>query len=94
VRRWGWLKAARLAGFSAILFPSVQYDGDNLVVLDKDFTPKPDGEPWEEILTDDDLDYSRHTFYANGQRFVIPSLDCAFLPEIVGSSPVSVSGNH
>ncbi len=74
---------ARLAGFSAILFPSVRYDGDNLVVFKEDWTPKPDGEPRKETLTEEDLDYSNRTGFNEGQRWVIPNFDLAFLPGIV-----------
>jgi len=62
-------EAAHLAGFSAILFPSVRYDGDNLVVLNQEFTPKPVQEPQPETVTDADLEYSKRIMYANGQRF-------------------------
>jgi hypothetical protein len=75
--------AARLAGFSAILFPSVRYDGDNLVVFKEDWTPKPDGEPREETLTEEDLDYSNRTGFHEGQRWAIPNIDLAFAQEIM-----------
>lgn len=81
-------EAARLVGFSAIIFPSVRYDGENLVLLDKDFRPKPDQEPQQETLTAEDLDYSRRTMYANSRRIVIANFDPAFPPEILAPGPV------
>lgn len=70
---------ARLAGFSAILFRSVRYDGDNLVVFKEDWTPKPYGEPKQLTLTAEDLDYSSRTCFNQGERLALPNFD--FLPE-------------
>jgi len=67
-----------MIGFSAILFPSVRYDGDNLVILEKEFVPSPDKDAWEETLSTEDLDYSQRILYANGERLVLPGADMPY----------------
>lgn len=67
--------AARLAGFSAILFRSVRYDGDNLVVFKEDWQPKPHGEPTQITLAADDRRHSKGMLFHNGERFVLPNYD-------------------
>jgi hypothetical protein len=57
-------EAAKQAGFNGILYQSVRYPGDNLVVFDAGWKPTPIGEPYEVVL-DEKAQYTRKYFGFN-----------------------------
>src|ERR1035437_652974 len=48
-------EAARYSGFSGVLYSSIRYRWQNLVVFDSDWNPKTDGDSYELSLTEEDL---------------------------------------
>lgn len=76
-------EAASAAGFTGILCGSVRYPGENLVVFDPAWSPKPVGEPVEVALDEDALRLREGFFWNQGEALTIP--DFSDLP-IIGSA--------
>lgn len=60
--------AARHCGFSGVLYSSVRYGGQNLVVFNSDWNPKADGDSYELSLTEEDLMIEGKFVFNQGER--------------------------
>ena len=60
--------AARHCGFSGVLYSSVRFRRENLVVFDADWKPKTDGDSYELSLTDEDLMVGGKFVFNQGER--------------------------
>lgn len=76
-------EAASAAGFNGILCGCVRYPGENLVVFDPAWNPKPLGEPKQVRLDSDALHLREGHFWNQGEALTIP--DFSDLP-IIGSA--------
>jgi hypothetical protein len=65
--------AARFCGFSGVLYSSVRYRWQNLVVFDSDWNPKADGDSYELSLTQEDLIVEGNFVFNQGERGFILS---------------------
>jgi hypothetical protein len=65
-------EAASAVGFTGILCGSVRYPGENLVVFDSAWSPKPLGEPIEVTLDKDALRLREGYFWNQGEALTIP----------------------
>jgi hypothetical protein len=63
--------AARHCGFSGVLYSSVRFRWQNLVVFSCNWNPKPDGDPYELSLTQDDLIMEGNFMFNQGERCFI-----------------------
>ena len=66
-------EAASAAGFTGILCGSVRYPGENLVVFDPAWNPKPLGEPLEVVLDKDALGLREGYFWNQGEALIFPA---------------------
>lgn len=60
--------AARHCGFSGLLYSSVRYRRQNLVVFNPDWNPKADGDSYELSLTEEDLMIDGRFVFNHGER--------------------------
>ena len=60
--------AARHCGFSGVLYSSVRFRRENLVVFDVDWKPKTDGDSYELSLTDEDLTVGGKFVFNQGEQ--------------------------
>jgi hypothetical protein len=60
--------AARYRGFSGVLYSSVRYRWQNLVVFNSDWNPKPDGDSYELSLIEEDLIIEGNFVFNQGER--------------------------
>jgi hypothetical protein len=65
-------EAASAEGFMGILCGSVRYPGENLIMFDPAWSPKPLGEPREVALDADALRLREDYFLNQGEAFIIP----------------------
>lgn len=65
-------EAATAAGFTGILCGSVRYPGENLVVFDPNWSPKPLGEPIEVALDENALRLRENFFSNQDETLTVP----------------------
>jgi hypothetical protein len=63
--------AARYCGFSGVLYPSVRYRWQNLVVFNSDWNPKPNGDFYELSLTEEDSIHRNFIFNQGERGFIL-----------------------
>ena len=64
-------EAARYSGFSGVLYSSIRYRCQNLVVFDYDWYPKTDGDSYELSLTEEDSLDNNFTFNQGERSFIL-----------------------
>jgi hypothetical protein len=64
-------EAARYSGFSGVLYSSIRYRWQNLVVFDSDCNPKVDGDSYELSLTEEDSIDRNFTFNQGERSFIL-----------------------
>jgi len=67
-------EAACAAGFRGLLCGSVRYPGENLVVFDSSWSPKPVGDPVLVKLDDDSMRLRKNYFFNQGEGLTIPDV--------------------
>ncbi|MDB6065395.1 MAG: hypothetical protein JWR26_1603 [Pedosphaera sp.] len=67
-------EATNAAGFEGILCGSVRYPGENLVVFDSNWSPKPIGDPVSVTLDEDAMRLRKNYFLNQGEGLAIPDV--------------------